>query len=151
MNVTNLALVMLLLAPAAQALAGDAVPAEFRGDWVPASGDCAALQRLKVAESTLTLVNGKDSQSYGGIGIPTTFFGPDYTGISVVAIPEVDGGNAPFTVYFNYDDKKGVTEVEIYVEMKGPQNAQLKAIQDAAKKLAARFPALNLKPLKKCP
>jgi hypothetical protein len=35
--------------------------------------------------------------------------------------------------------------------MKGPQNAPLKAIQDANKKLAGRFPALNQKPLKQCP
>jgi len=43
------------------------------------------------------------------------------------------------------------TKVEIYQEIKGPQNAQVKAIQAAARKLAGRFPALNLAPLKQCP
>jgi hypothetical protein len=125
--------------------------AEFHGDWVPATGNCEASQRLRVAAGTLTLVNGKDTTSHGNLGIPTSFWGPDYTGISVVAMPEIDSGNPPFTVFFNADEKKGVTRVEIYQEIKGPQNAQLKAIQDANKKLAGRFPALNQKPLKQCP
>ncbi len=67
-----------------------------------------------------------------------------------VAMPEIDSGNSPFTVYFNADEKRGVTRVEIYQEIKGPQNSQVKAIQAANKKLAARFPELNLKPLKHC-
>lgn len=98
----------------------------------------------------MTLINGKDSAPYGDIGIARTFFGPDYQGISVVAMPEIDGGNSPFTVYFSADEKKGVTKLEIYQEIKGPQNAQLEAIQAAAKKLSERFP-LNSIPLKKCP
>lgn len=142
-----LALVFLLGPDSARAQ----VAAELRGDWVPATAGCDASQRLRVAESTLTLINGKDTASYGNIGIPTSFFGPEYQGISVVAMPEIDSGNSPFTVYFNADEKKGVTRVEIYVEMKGAMNAQVKAIQDANKKLAGRFPALNLKPLKQCP
>lgn len=128
----------------------DEIPAEFRGDWVPEKAACSSGQRLGVGDKTLTLVNGKDVASYGDVGIPTSYFGPDYTGNSIVAIPEVNSMNAPFTVYFNHNEKKGVAMVEIYVEMKGPQNAQVKAIQDAAKKLAGRFPELNLAALKKC-
>ena len=64
--------------------------------------------------------------------------------------PEIDSGNPPFTVYFNADEKKGVTKLDIYQEIKGPMNAQVSATQAAAKKLAARFP-LNSVPLKKCP
>ncbi|MEO8604357.1 MAG: hypothetical protein ABI629_17415 [bacterium] len=149
-HIVKFAFAAIIALAAQRAAAADAIPPDFRGEWVPATADCTSPQRLKVSETQLTLINGRDSQSYGGIGIPTTFFGPDYTGISVVAMPEVDSGNSPFTVYFNNDDKKGETKVEIYIEMKGPQNAQMKAIQDAAKKLAARFPALNLNPLKKC-
>jgi hypothetical protein len=145
------ALAAAVMALSVQPALADAIPAEFRGEWVAASGDCKAAERLQVGDATLTLINGKDSQTYGNVGLPTSFFGPDYTGISVVAMPDVDSGNSPFTVYFNDDEKKGVTRVEIYVEMKGPQNAQVKAIQDAAKKLAGRFPALNQTPLKKCP
>jgi hypothetical protein len=141
---------IVLLLVAAVPTWADEIPAEFRGDWVPEKAACSSAQRLGVGDKTLTLVNGKDVASYGDVGVPTSYFGPDYTGNSIVAIPEVNSMNAPFTVYFNHNEKKGVAMVEIYVEMKGPQNAQVKAIQDAAKKLAGRFPDLNLAALKKC-
>ncbi|RIL06389.1 MAG: hypothetical protein DCC71_06975 [Proteobacteria bacterium] len=133
---------------ASPAAARDAIPAEHQGDWVPASGGCDSAVRLRVAEEQLTLRNGSDSQTWGNVAIPQTFFGPDYTGNSVVALPDWDG-EQPFTVFFNADEKPGVTRVDIYHEMKGPQNAQLQAIQAKAKKLAERFP-LNGVPLKKC-
>jgi len=139
----------MLLLGTQSAVAGDKVPAEFQGDWVPATATCQSPARFRVAEERMTLINGKDSVSYGDIDIATGFFGPDYQGISVVALPDNETGNAPFTVYFNADEKKGVTQLDIYQEMKGPQNAQIKAIQAAAKKLSERFP-LNRIPLKKC-
>jgi hypothetical protein len=103
---------------------------------------------LHVTETTLSLVNGPDSQSWGNVGVPTTFFGPDYNGISVVALPDFDGSQ-PFTVYFNADEKKGVTKVSIYTEAPVSRNPGLAKIQAAAKKLASRFP-LNDAPLKRC-
>ena len=130
-------------------VARDALPAEFRGDWVPQKAECASGVKLRVGEETLTLMNGTDTQSWGNVGVPTSFFGPDYQGISVVALPDFDASQ-PFTVYFNADEKKGVTKVNIYSEMKGPMNAQVAKIQDAAKRLATRFPINDL-PLKKCP
>jgi hypothetical protein len=130
-------------------IAEDQIPVEFRGDWVPAKATCQSPLRFRIAETRMTLVNGKDSASYGDIGITHTYFGPEYQGISFVAIPELNSGNSPFTVFFNADEKKGVTRVDIYQEIKGPMNAQLKAIQQAAKKLAERFP-LNSVALKKC-
>jgi hypothetical protein len=142
------ALVILVLATSF-AVAQDKVPAEFQGDWVPATATCGSPARFRVTESKMTLVNGKDSASYGDIAIAHSFFGPDYQGISVVAMPELNSGNPPFTVYFNADEHKGVTKLEIYQEIKGVQNAQVKAIQATAKKLAERFP-LNSVPLKKC-
>jgi hypothetical protein len=138
-----------VLLGAAHVLAQASIPAEFRGDWAPEAADCGSGVRLRVAEGTLTLINGKDTQTWGNVGVPTTFFGPDYTGISVVALPDFDASQ-PFTVYFNVDEKKGVTTVNIYSEMRGPMNPQVAAIQAAARKLAARFP-LNDVPLKKCP
>jgi hypothetical protein len=141
------AVLALLGAPAAAT--EDKVPAEYQGDWVPEKGTCESPVRFRIAETRMTLINGKDSASYGGIGITHTFFGPDYQGISFVAMPELDSGNAPFTVFFNADEKKGVTKVDIYQEIKGTQNAQVKAIQAAAKKLSERFPLNNI-PLKKC-
>jgi hypothetical protein len=130
-------------------VARDTIPSEFRGDWVPQKAECTSAVKLRVAEETLTLINGADSQSWGNVGVPTSFFGPDYQGISAVALPDFDASQ-PFTVYFNVDEKKGVTKVSIYSEMKGPMNPQVAKIQAAAKKLAARFP-LNDLPLKKCP
>jgi hypothetical protein len=138
----------LLWLGAAHVLAQASIPAELRGDWVPVSAECSSKVRLRVAESTLTLVNGADSQTWGDVALPASYFGPDYTGISVVALPDFEGSQ-PFTVFFNADDKKGVTTVNIYNEMGGPMNPQLAAIQAAAKKLATRFP-LNDAPLKRC-
>jgi hypothetical protein len=130
--------------------AQEPIPAEFRGEWVAATAKCDAKVRFRVAESQMTLVNGKDSASYGDIAIAHSFFGPDYQGISLAAFPEINSGNPPFTVFFNADEKKGVTKLDIYQEIKGPVSAQVKSIQAAAKKLAQRFP-LNSIPLKKCP
>lgn len=141
---------MLLFLGAQPVRAQDSIPAEFRGDWVAEKDKCDAKARFRVAENQVTLINGKDTATYGDIGIAHSFFGPDYSGISVVAMPEINSGNSPFTIYFNVDEKKGVTKLEIYQEIKGPQTAQLKQIQDAASKLAKRFP-LNLVLLKKCP
>jgi hypothetical protein len=132
-----------------QALAQTPIPAEFRGDWVPQKAECTSAVKLRVAEATLTLINGADTQSWGNVGVPTSFFGPDYQGISAVALPDFDGSQ-PFTVYFNADEKKGVTKVNIYTEMKGPMNPAVAKIQAAAKTLATRFPINDL-PLKKCP
>jgi len=138
-----------VLLGAAHVLAQASIPPEFHGDWAPAAAECKSGVRLRVAEGTLTLINGQDTQTWGNVGVPTTFFGPDYTGISVVALPDFDASQ-PFTAYFNADEKKGVTKVNIYNEMRGPMNPQVAAIQAAARKLAARFP-LNDVPLKKCP
>jgi hypothetical protein len=132
-----------------QLLAQSSIPPEFRGDWVPQTASCGSAVKLQVAEATLTLVNGADSQSWGNVGLPTSFFGPDYAGISVVALPDFDASQ-PFTVYFNADEKKGVTKVNIYTAMPGPMNPEVTKIQAAAKKRATRFP-LNDVPLKKCP
>ena len=152
MTVKNRQLTVTLLAFACAAVslaAQGPVPAQFRGDWVPQSAACTSALRFRVAESTLTLVNGADSQTWGNVALPASFFGPEYKGISQVALPDFDGAQ-PFTVYFNDSEKKGVTRVEIYVEMKGVTNPQTLKLQAAAKRLATRFP-LNNMPLKKCP
>ena len=126
------------------------VPSQFNGDWVPQKATCeSAPARLRVAGGNLTLINGKDMQTYGGLGVPTSYFGPDYRGISVVAIADFEGAQ-PFTVYFNADEKKGVTRVEIYVPMPASTNPQIAKTQAAAKALATRFPINNV-PLKQCP
>jgi hypothetical protein len=132
------------------ARAQDPLPAEFHGDWVPAEAACDAPTRFRVAAARMALINSPDSTSYGDVALAHSFFGPDYAGISVVAIPESNSENYPFTVYFNADEQQGVTMLDIYQPMEGPMNAQVRAIQEAARKLAERFP-LNRIPLKKCP
>lgn len=139
----------MLLVGGADAAAQDVIPPEFHGDWVPATATCESPARFRVTGTEMTLINGEDSQTYGDLAISHGFFGPEYAGISVVAIPEFNGSQ-PFTVYFNADEQKDVTRLGIYYEMQGPSNPQLDAIQNAAKDLADRFP-LNLIDLKKCP
>jgi len=96
----------------------------------------------------MTLINGKDSQTYDDLGVTYSYFGPEYQGPSFVSIPHFNS-DQPFTVYFNADDQKGVTKLAIYEKIEGNQNPQTAALQEAAKKLSERFP-LNLMPLKKC-
>lgn len=141
---------MFVAVAAGYASAQGKVPAEFQGDWVPATGACTSLVRFRVAESSMTLINGKDTATYGNLGTTATYFGNEYNGIFVVFLPELDSGNPPFTAFFNADEKKGVTKVDIYTEMPGPMNAPGRALQAAAKKLATRFP-VNKIALKKCP
>jgi hypothetical protein len=40
--------------------AQDKVPAQFQGDWVPATAGCDSAVRFRVAESKMTLINGAD-------------------------------------------------------------------------------------------
>jgi hypothetical protein len=124
------------------------VPAQFRGDWVAQTATCESAVRLRVAATTMTLMNGKDSQTWGDVALPSGYFGPDYNGISVVAIADFEGSQ-PFTVFFNADEKKGVTRVDIYMDMGGNLNPALAKLQAASKALATRFP-LNMVPLKQC-
>jgi hypothetical protein len=139
---------LVILVAIAPLMAQTSIPAEFRGDWVPQTANCNSPLKLAVTETTLSLVNGTDTQSWGNVGLPTTFFGPDYNGISVVALPDFDGSQ-PFTVYFNADEKKNVTKVSIYTEAPVLKNPELAKMQAAAKHLANRFP-LNDAPLKRC-
>jgi hypothetical protein len=144
-------LVIAALAAASLALAASGpMPDDVVGDWVPASASCDAKQRLRVEPARMTLVNGSDQQSWGDLETALTFFGPEYDGISKVVMPDFESGDPPFTVYFNADEKQGVTKVEIYVPMQGNTNPQVAAIQARHEKLAKRFPALNMTALKKC-
>ena len=141
---------LLLAAGVARPLAQDQLPLEFQGEWVPASGGCLSPARLHVAQNTVTLMNGQDQAEYGDIAIAYSFFGREYTGISVVAIPEVSSQNAPFTIFFNAEEVKGRTVLDIHYEIKGSTNPLVEAIQTTSRKLAQRFP-LNAVALKKCP
>lgn len=147
---TSLALILLAIGTGSlTAVAGEPVPAEFRGDWVAASASCTSMLRFRVAATGASLINGADKASYGDIAWPTEYFGRDYTGIVVTGIPEFESGNSPFTIFFNADEQKGMTKLSILQGEETPGNAQYNAIVRAAKKLNQRFPLDNV-PLKKC-
>jgi hypothetical protein len=138
----------LVLALSARAFSGP-VPEQLRGDWVPAKGGCDSPLRFRALVDTVELVNGKDREVYGGLEWPTGFFGPDYQGISVVGIPEFEGSQ-PFYMYFNADEKKGITKLQILAGEEVPGREALNAPIRAAKKLNGRFPLHDVE-LKKCP
>jgi len=128
--------------------AGEPTPAELRGDWVPLKATCESALRFRVAADTFELQNGADRQSYGGIGWPSEYFGPNYQGIAVVAIPEFEGSQ-PFTVFFNDGEKKGTAKLQILVGEESPNNAAYNALVRTGKKLNARFPLDGIV-LKRC-
>ncbi|MEW5977629.1 MAG: hypothetical protein AB1898_17685 [Acidobacteriota bacterium] len=129
--------------------AQNVVPAEFVGDWVPAKGGCESPVRFRVEGNRFTLINGRDSAVYGNLHLSASYFGPSYSGISQVIAPEINSDDPPFLAYFNYEEKKGVTLLDIYTEAPLSPHAVLAAQQMAHKKLAQRFP-LNQIALKKC-
>ena len=127
------------------------VPAEFTGEWVSAAAACTSPVRVRVEAARITLVNGADSEGFGGVEMAgPSFFGPDYRGISAVAIAELDK-DAPVQMTFNYNEKKGVGWAELASPIAGNVNAIGKALNARLSKLnlVKRFP-LHHVPLKKC-
>jgi len=126
------------------------VPAEYHGTWVATKATCQATARVVVTADRLTLVNGADTQPIGGIEMAGPgYFAPDYSGIMAVLITEFDG-QQPVTVTFNWEEKKGVAEIEFAPVISGG-NAQAAAYNKRITQLnlAKRFP-LNKALLKKC-
>jgi hypothetical protein len=129
------------------------VPADFQGEWVAASAACTAPLRVRFEAARVTLVNGTDMESFGGIEIAgPSFFGPDYRGIQSVLITEFDG-DQPVRATLNVDEKKGVTALELGVPTPAhPANKVALASNARLAKLnlVKRFPLQNV-PLKRCP
>jgi hypothetical protein len=129
------------------------VPVEFQGDWVAAQATCDAPVRFRVEVTKLTLVNGADSQSFGGVEMAGPgYWGPDYKGIEAVAFAEFNG-DQPVIATFNLNEKKGVAQVGFaQVTPRAPPNSPSAALNARTQKLnlTKRFP-LHQVPLKKCP
>jgi hypothetical protein len=91
------------------------VPAEFLGEWVPVESSCQATSRLRVESTTVTLVNGSDSQEFGNLDLcHSCEGGAGYGGVVVSLLPEFNkGAPAPFTVRFNANEETGITVVKI--------------------------------------
>lgn len=148
MSYRRIVLGLLSVSCAVSLWAGEPAPAELRGDWVPASASCGSSLRFRVSANEFELQNGADHVAYGNIGWPTSYFGPDYQGIVVTGIADFDASQ-PFTAFFNADEKKGTTKLNILQGEESPTNAAYNAIVRTAKKLNARFPLDNV-PLKRC-
>jgi hypothetical protein len=120
---------------------------------VAASAACTAPVRVRIEATRITLVNGTDTESLGGLEMAGPgYFPPDYKGIQAIAITEFSG-NQPLLATFNHGEKKGVALVEMAVP--GPDRpgaAASNAMYAYFRKLnlAKRFP-LHQVPLKKCP
>ena len=131
---------------------GGTVPAEWQGTWVPVKAACDSPVRVAITADQLTLVNGKDTQSIGGIEMAGPgYWGPDYRGIEAVLITEFDG-QQPVTAFFNAGEKKGDAQVSFAPVQPGAAgNALLTAYNKRVTELnlAKRFP-LHGVPLKKC-
>ena len=146
----RIGLFVMALAGAARPAAAQ-VPAEFAGDWVPASAACSSPARVRVEAARITLVNGADNEGFGGIEMAGPgFFGPDYRGIAAVAFTEFET-DQPVQLNFNYNEKKGVAQAELASPVAGNVNAIGKARNARLAKLnlVKRFP-LHMVPLKKC-
>jgi hypothetical protein len=141
-----------MLLAAMHAAAQSVVPREFQGTWVPAKASCDSPLRVSVAADRLTLANGADSQSLGGIDMAgPAYFPPGYRGIMAVLFTEFSG-DQPVILHFNADEKKGVARAEFAALTPGTPTPQLKAYNAHIAKLnlAKRFPLQNM-PLKRCP
>lgn len=131
---------------------GGTVPTEWQGTWVPVKAACDSPVRVSISADQLTLVNGKDTQSIGGIEMAGPgYWGPDYQGIEAVLITEFDG-QQPVTAVFNAGEKKGIAQVSFAPVQPGAAgNALLTAYNKRITELnlAKRFP-LHEVSLKKC-
>ena len=137
----------LLLVLTAVVMVGSTTPAlaqntpvdpEYRGTWVPTKSTCVSPVRFVVAASEVTLINGKDTASFGDVHqAGPSYFGPEYSGILAVVIAEFNG-DQPLTATFNVDEKKGVGQVEFAAVTPAP------ASNVALTKLNARYTKLNL-------
>lgn len=129
------------------------VPADFQGEWVAASAACTAPVRARIEAARLTLINGADMESFGGIEMAgPSYFGPEYRGIQAVLITEFEGAQ-PVTATFNVEEKKGVAQFELGVPTPAHPANKVAAASNArlAKlNLRKRFP-LQAVPLKRCP
>lgn len=128
-----------------------AVPASVQGTWVSGKSGCDAPLRVVIAADRLTLHNGADSESLGGIEMAgPSYFPPGYAGIMAVLITEFDG-QQPATATFNVGERKGTAQIEFAPLMPGKATPALTQYNNRIGKLnlAKRFP-LDKVMLKRC-
>jgi hypothetical protein len=142
---------LLLSLTFASAASAAGVPATFQGTWVPARSACDSPLRLTVGADRITLANGGDRESLGGIEMAGPgYFPPGYAGIMAVLITEFDG-QQPATMTFNANEKKGAVLIEFAPLMPGKPTPQLTTYNARIGKLglAKRFP-IDKVALKRC-
>lgn len=106
------AIVVTLAAVSGFAFSSEPTPKELLGYWVPKTSACKSPLGLHVEPTAVSFRNGATSRK-----LPTqTCFscegGVRYSGI-VVWVSPMATGEAPFFVYFNAGERRGVTRVEI--------------------------------------
>ena len=140
------------LSPLASAAGPNGVPAQYQGSWVPGQATCDSPVRVVVSADRLTLQNGNDRETLGGIEMAGPgYFAHDYRGIMAVLLTEFSG-DQPAIVTFNPREKKGAAQVDFAPVMPGKGTAQLTAYNAHISKLnlGKRFP-IDKVLLKKCP
>nr|HET7857630.1 hypothetical protein [Caldimonas sp.] len=143
---------LLLSSTFASAAAAAGVPATFHGTWVPAKSTCDSPLRVTVGADRVTLANGGDRESLGGIEMAGPgYFAPGYSGIMAVLITEFDG-QQPATMTFNANEKRGAALIEFAPVISGKPTPLSNAYNARIGKLglAKRFPIDKLA-LKRCP
>jgi hypothetical protein len=128
------------------------IPAEFQGDWVPAAQACTSAARVRFEVTRITLVNGTDMESFGGVEMAgPAYFPPGYRGIQAVAYAEFSG-DQPMPITFNLRGKKGMAQVEFSPITRSPRPSPIDRALNAhltKSNLAKRFP-LDQVPLRRC-
>lgn len=100
---------------AASSVFASEVPKEFLGDWVPRAASCQSELKFRVEPRRVILQNGATTRTFGDIDICFSCEGgAKYDGKIVWLMPEFNSNNPlPFTVYFNAEEKLGVTKIDI--------------------------------------
>jgi len=84
------------------------------GTWAPKGSQAfKAGPMVKVLPDKIILQNGRDSAQFGDLdACYTCEGGANYNGIVVWVVPEFSKKSAPFTLYFNAGEKRGVLQIE---------------------------------------
>jgi hypothetical protein len=106
-------------------------PKEFHGYWVPQTSTCKSELGLHVEPTGVSLQNGAISRLFTTQTCFSCEGGARYSGI-VVWVSPISTSEAPFFVYFNADERRGIARIEI-----------------TSPELRSEFPIKNVK-LKRC-
>ncbi|MES2205608.1 MAG: hypothetical protein V4525_02290 [Pseudomonadota bacterium] len=114
------------------AMTGDSVAAEFRGEWIPAKASCNSSLKTVIEANKVSFINGSQTASYPKLEQCFSCMGHDVNNITLLSTDAM--GDSPFTIYL--DSSKKIPAIQVAF--------------DNDKKLGTRFP-FGKSSLKKCP